>query len=213
MRRGLNWWSHGLRGWLCLYSMIAFMLGGCVWADGQGPPANASSPGQEGEQLSDEELKRKLSRLEGFKVTLEHPRLEPFHAREATFVVKGIDGRDVHLRLVAHSQDGHLEKICIDAKCVEIDTIVPVLADARDVWLAEPVVRSWYYKSDMIQHFAIYLPFSGGGRTLSKCRRKDVNADRWINNVKVIISRNMEWARVLIRCSGNEVYIGAKSTY
>ena len=191
------------------------VIGGLAWGI---EPLNAvaqveppSSSNEEG-SVNQGELAQKLSKLNGLTITLVHPRIEPLPAYRASFVVQDVRGQRVKLSIIASKKDGHLKEICISKKCLEIDKVIPKLKHIQKVWLAEPVVRSWYYKSEMRPFFAIYVPFETFLDGNKHCQSPKGQRDRWSRNMEIIIDRQLKSIKLSIRCFGNEIYYTSKKS-
>lgn len=192
-----------------IFLRVVAVIGGLAWGiESLSAMARVEPPSSSNEEsrVSQEELAQKLSKLNDLTVTFVHPQIEPLPAHHASFVVQDIRGRRVKLSITASKKDGHLEKICIRRKCLKIDKIIPKIKYVQKVWLAEPVVRSWYYKSEMRPFFAIYIPFETFIDVNKQCQSQKGRRDRWSRNMEIIIDSQLKSIKLSIRCFGNEIY-------
>ena len=184
---------------LCVVNGQAGSLAG-AWAGGKG---EATSVKQEVEK---KDVTNKLSKLKNITVTLEHPKIEPLNAQTASFMVTDVKGKKVKIDLISGSENVHLCRICINDKCLDIDKVFRDLMHAQYVRLAESKVFSWYYKSDMIPHFAIYIPFGRFSGKNKECKGEFDSIHGRNNTIEVVISEYLSWSSVSIVCMGNYIY-------
>ena len=201
----LKWICQGvlMGAFLCVVNGQAGSAAG-AWSDGKDETTSVK------QEVENKDVPNKLSKLKNMTVTLEHPEIEPLNAQAASFIATDIKGKKVKIDLISDSEKDHLWRVCIDDKCLDIDKVFRELRRAQSVRLAESKIFSWYYKSDMIPHFAIYIPFGSFSSKKKKCNGKLDLIHGQINTIEIVISEYLSWSSVSIVCMGDYIYSETK---